>query len=46
MHGLLDSFAHRCSILGKFARRQFNAIEGIGSSPIGLLRLLARLWRR
>src|ERR1700688_4115387 len=28
MHGLLDRFAHRRSILGRFASRQFNANEG------------------
>jgi hypothetical protein len=28
MHGLLDRFAHRCSILGRFSGGQFNANEG------------------
>jgi hypothetical protein len=28
MHGKLDSFAHRCSILGRLARGQFNTNEG------------------
>jgi hypothetical protein len=43
VHGFLDCFVHRCSIVGSFARGQFNANGGHRLVSNRIVRLLVGL---
>src|ERR1700723_2872163 len=46
MHGLLNRFTHRCSILSRFSHGQFNANEGHRFVSCRAIAPLVRLWCR